>query len=174
MKKILISLLLILSSTLSFGVVDGIDKLIQLVNGEKQEKSRWFQFKKQLKDAEFDLMNRQHANKYDLRIKYLARLKSEGVSDKWAQDKFAEEVALQDRHLEEWKKLCDDYHMVGDQMYRDAKTKLNLLNQSTGMGMGVGGYGKGYGYGTHEGATLMEKLGKVLETLKANMPTYRA
>lgn len=161
MKKILLLLTVLLSSPLLIAVADNtLDALIAFNKGEKKHKNECFEYEKNFLDEKFDLLKKQHDEMFDLRDEVLAKLKSEGFSEKLLKEKLAAKIAMCERHMEQWKSLCEDHHLRGKEMYKNAKAKLDAFKQAY--------LGSGYTYRPyetrHEGPTFLEQVLEKLRT----------
>lgn len=176
MKKLLLTLTLLVSPALFAANI--FDAWQQFISAEKMHKDKCFDFEKMMSSAKIDLLKKQHDEKYDMEGKGMqkfATILSRGFTaetyaelEKLSGEKLATKIAMCGRHLEEWKALCDHFHQQGEQMYNQAKSKLNQFRQSLGMGASTSAAG-GYKYGAPEGWS--DLAGKVLEQLGIKMPT---
>ena len=130
MKKTLLLTMIMLSSSLALGASDIYEAMHKFTMGEKKHKQECFDFKKSTMDEKLDLMKRQHNECYDLKIRGIEKLKAQGFSEQLLKDCLAEKLASCERHMEEWKKLCDNHHMRGNDLYRSAKSMLEEFKQS--------------------------------------------
>jgi len=140
------------------------DAMEQFVMGKKKHKQECFEFKKSTNAEEFDLMKRQHNECSDLELRGLEKLRTQGFSEQLLRDCLAEQVALCARHMEEWKTLCDNQHMRGEDLYRNGKRMLEQFKQTYTSGTG-------YSYKAESPVAKSETfLEKALDMLKGNMP----
>ncbi len=140
MKKLLLTILL--SSPFLINAANIYEAKDHFIRGEKKHKNECLKMESDFMAAKFDLIRKQHDEMFDLKLKGLEKLKTQGFSESLLKECLAEKVALCERHLEEWKKLCEAHQARGEEFYRKSKAMLDSFKQEY---MGVtGGYYRGY------------------------------
>lgn len=167
MKKLLL-LFTLFSSSLIMSASDIYEVMDKFVEGEKKHKKECFDYEKDFMSAKFDLMKKQHEEMFNMKREALERLKREGFSESMLREKLAQKVAMCDRHLDEWKRLCDAYHDRGSEFYRRSKEMLKKFKDYAGV--------SGYSYGKYEEKSekggFLGSLEKILDSLRSDTGSY--
>jgi hypothetical protein len=112
-----------------------IDHLIKFNDMEKGHKKAWINYAKKHHEAKYDLLKRHSDDWSNLRHHSLEALKTEGLSLEHLVSKLKHKVALHERHVEEWREMCQHFENKAKEIYHKNKKELEEFKESVRMKM---------------------------------------
>lgn len=102
-------------------------KAKELINAMQKGKEAWFDYKKSKAGAMTDLLKKQHAEHFAEKAKLIDELEKGTPSEEIVANCYKNGLEAAERHLEEWKKLCDTFHEKAEFMYKSQMSALKAL-----------------------------------------------
>lgn len=109
---------------------DPIDALIYFNDMEMHHKDDWFDLSRQLHDAKYALLKKQHDEKAHLHHHSLKALKRHGLNDRALDKKLHHMIKLHERQVEEWRRLYQKHSKISMRIYEQHKHELEAFKKS--------------------------------------------